>query len=117
MVKFINDRCVGFVEVVVVNKYIFGKVLLGCVFVIVGSVKNISVVIFVGGVLGEWWFVRGVYFVVENIGDGVVGFLFRKIGLEDGSDVWVIILFVDENGIGGVDDYNGVVVLVGNVFD
>lgn len=108
--EWVADGHVGLVEVAVVKVDAFGEVALfglADADVVVGLVLGDCV-----GQLGG-----GVDVAVEDVGDGVAGFLTQGSGVEDCGYVVVLNPLVEQAGTGGGNDDDGVVAVRGDGFD
>lgn len=84
---------------------------------IVGLVDDVDTPLGAVGTPSEWSLATGVTLSVEDIRDGVAALLSGDAGVDNGSNVGVLVPVVDEHRTDGVNDDHGVVALAGDVLD
>ena len=115
--KFIDGRLVALVKVAVVNEDTLREVDLRRTVSVVGLSENLGTVVLLGLTPGEGALAARVDVAVENIGNGVSGFLARQASPDDSGDVGVVVPFIDQDGTGSVHNHDGVVAVFSDSFD
>ncbi|KAI6772755.1 hypothetical protein HG530_003713 [Fusarium avenaceum] len=104
------------VKVAVIDENTLGEVVLGSTTAIVSLVENLSTITLASAAPGERR-ASGACLSVENIGNGVTGFLTRDTGPDDGRNVWVVLVLRQQDRANSMEDDNGVGADGGNVLD